>query len=48
MSHTLTFSDCEFNGKCRKIIKEIFLVRMDAMLSWSDADGNRTRLSQGR
>ncbi|HIC8859753.1 TPA: IS5 family transposase, partial [Aeromonas hydrophila] len=35
MSHQLTFADCEFNGKRRKIRKEIFLARMDAVLSWS-------------
>ncbi|TNI15041.1 hypothetical protein CF106_01555 [Aeromonas veronii] len=48
MSYTLTFSVCEFNGKCRsKTIKEIFLARMEAVLSWSDAGGHQTRLSQG-
>ncbi|MFB2961832.1 transposase, partial [Aeromonas jandaei] len=35
MSHQLTFADCEFNGKRRKARKEIFLVRMEAVLPWS-------------
>ncbi|MGL4888537.1 MAG: IS5/IS1182 family transposase, partial [Aeromonas veronii] len=35
MSHQFTFADSEFNGKRRKTRKEIFLARMDALLSWA-------------
>jgi IS5 family transposase len=35
MSHQLTFVDSDFNWKRSKTRKEIFLARMDAVLSWS-------------
>ncbi|ETX11023.1 transposase [Marinomonas ushuaiensis DSM 15871] len=34
MSHQLTFADSEFNNKCRKTRKEIFLARMDNLMPW--------------
>lgn len=34
MSHQLTSADSEFSNKRRKIRKEIFLSRMDALLPW--------------
>ncbi len=35
MSHQLTFAESDFNGKCSKTCKEIFLARMDALLPWA-------------
>ena len=35
MSHQLTFANSEFSNKRRKMCKEIFLSRMDALLPWS-------------
>lgn len=35
MSHQLTFTDSEFNGKRRQTRKERFFARMEALLPWS-------------
>lgn len=38
MSHQLTFADGEFNNKRSKTRKEIFLTRMDALMTWKQLE----------
>lgn len=38
MSHKFTFADIEFNNRCRKTRKEIFLTRTDGLMPWGQLE----------